>query len=460
MKKIREIPDFFERLFDTRPFSIVFSIVCAILIWFAVSVTAYKTTHVTFYNIPVMPDLTGTLAEANGLSVVSCDVEKVTVEIEGNRFQIGRLTQEDLTAYLQIGNISTTGEFNFEIAVKSDTNISFNAVNIVPAQAVVKLDKIETRSYDVTASFPNVKVSAGHVLKQDEVVCEPSVIEITGPSAQLDEIAKAEIYTDKSVEIDSLYSLYANEVKLYTEEGALLDMDHLEIPNTNFQVTIPVLTQKELSLTYDIRSVPNGFDLNWFRKRLHLSQENITLASRTNTAFADRDNFNIGVVALNSISLNYSEIFDIDLKEEFINQSNFEQVTLSLDNEGLDSREIFLTSDNVSIINAPSDYDCQAIMKGTPVIIVGEKEELDNLSTQDIVATVDLLGYNVRQSSTDRLDALISISPKLSDTSNDNLVRVWAVGTYRVDVYFTIKQEETVPETASSIIEEASDSET
>ena len=190
MKKIREIPDFFERLFDTRPFSIVFSIVCAILIWFAVSVTAYKTTHVTFYNIPVMPDLTGTLAEANGLSVVSCDVEKVTVEIEGNRFQIGRLTQEDLTAYLQIGNISTTGEFNFEIAVKSDTNISFNAVNIVPAQAVVKLDKIETRSYDVTASFPNVKVSAGHVLKQDEVVCEPSVIEITGPSAQLDEIAK------------------------------------------------------------------------------------------------------------------------------------------------------------------------------------------------------------------------------------------------------------------------------
>ena len=367
MKKIHEIPDFFERLFDTKPFSVVFSVVCAILIWFTISVTAYKTTHVTLYNVPVVPDLTGTLAEANDLSVVSCNVEKVTVEVEGNRSQIGNLKQEDLTAYLQIGNISTTGEFNFEIAVKSDTsNISFNTVKISPSQATVRLDKIETRSYDVTASFPNVKVSAGHVLKQDEVTCEPSVIEITGPSAQLDEIAEAEIYTDKAVEIDSLYSLYTNEVKLYTDEGALLDTDHLEIPSTNFQITIPVLTQKELSLTYDIRSVPNGFDLNWFRKRPHLSQESITLASQTNTAFADRDNFNIGIVGLNAISLNYSEIFDIDLKEEFINQSNFEQVTLTLDNEGLASKEIFLTSDNVSIINAPSDYDCQAITRKTP----------------------------------------------------------------------------------------------
>ncbi|MBR4319492.1 MAG: hypothetical protein IKP69_05510 [Oscillospiraceae bacterium] len=110
-----KIHDFLEKIFDTKPFSIIFSIICAVLIWFSISVTAYKTTHVTFYNVPLSDDLTGTLAEANGLSTVSCDVESVTVELEGNRSQIGRLTKEDLTAYLQIGNISTTGEFNFEI---------------------------------------------------------------------------------------------------------------------------------------------------------------------------------------------------------------------------------------------------------------------------------------------------------------------------------------------------------
>lgn len=451
--KIHDIPHFFSKLFDTRPFSIVFSIMSAILIWFAVSVTAYKTTHVTFYNIPVSDDISGTLAEANGLSAVACDVEKVTVEIEGNRSQIGRLTQDDLTAYLQIGNISTNGEFNFEIAIRSDSNISFNTDKITPSHATVKLDKIETRSFDVSASFPNVRVSSGHVLNKDDVICEPSVIEITGPSAQLDEIARADVFSDKSVEIDSLYSLYTSEIKLYTEEGALMDMDNLEIPSTSFQITIPVLTQKELALTYDIRNAFSGFDLNWLRERLHLSQESITLASQTNTVFADRDNYNVGFVTLDAVSLEFSKDFEIDLKEDFINQSGFQQVTLTLDNEGLASREVWITSDNISIINAPKDYDCQVITRSMPITVIGDEEELETLSTQDIIVTVDLMNYNVQQSTTGSPDATISISPKNGASSDDALVRMWAVGNYRVAVYFTEQVQETVPETSSYIAE-------
>ena len=447
--KIHDIPRFFGKLFDTRPFSIVFSVMSAILIWFAVSVTAYKTTHVTFYNIPVSEDISGTLAEANGLSAVSCDVEKVNVEIEGNRSQIGRLTQEDLTAYLQLGNISTNGEFNLEIAVRSDTNISFNTNKITPAYATVKLDKIETRTFDVSASFPNVKVSSGHVLNIADVICEPSVIEITGPSAQLDEIARVDVFSDKSVEIDSLYSLYASEVKLYTEEGALMDTDNLEIPSTNFQISIPVLTQKELALTYDIRNAFSGFDLNWLRERLHLSEESITLASQTNTVFADRDNYNVGFVTLDAISLEFSKDFEIDLKEDFINQSGFQQVSLTLDNEGLASREVWITSDNISIINAPKDYDYQVTTTKMLINVIGDKDELENLSTQDIIVTVDLMNYNVQQSMTGSPDATISISPKNEDSSDDNLVRMWAVGNYRVVVEFTEQTPETVPETNS-----------
>ncbi|MBE6875422.1 MAG: hypothetical protein E7496_01645 [Ruminococcus sp.] len=452
-RKIHDVPGFFSKLFSTKPFSIVFSVMSAILIWFAVSVTAYKTTHVTFYNIPVSYDISGTLAEANGLSAVSCNVEKINVEIEGNRSQIGRLTQEDLTAYLQIGNISTTGEFNFEIAVRSDTNIAFNTNKITPSYATVKLDKIETRTFDVSASFPNIKVTSGHVLNKDDVTCDPPVIEITGPSAQLAEIARVDVFSDKAVEIDSLYSLYTNEVRLYTEEGALMDTDHLEIPSTDFQINIPVLTQKELTLTYDIRNAFNGFDLNWLRERLHLSEESITLASQTNTDFTDWDNYNIGFVTLDAVSLEFSKEFNIDLKEEFINQSGFQQVTLALDSDGLASREVWVTSDNISVINVPKGYDCQLITRKMPINIIGDAEELETLSTQDIMVTVDLMNYNVQQNLTGSPDASISISPKNDDTSDDALVRMWAVGTYRVSVNLTEQAVETVPETDSSIME-------
>lgn len=452
MKKMDKIHDFLERIFNTKPFSVIFSILCAVLIWFSVSVTAYKTTHVTFYNIPISDSLTGTLAEANGLSIVSCDVESVTVELEGNRSQIGRLTKEDLTAYLQIGNISTTGEFNFEIDIRSDSDISFNTLNISPSRAAVKLDKIETKSFDVTAVFPNIRVSSGHALNQDDVVCEPSVIEITGPSAQLSEISRVEVYSNKAVTIDSLYSFYTEEVRLYTDEGARLDTDDLELPSTNFQVTVPVLTQKELALTYDIRNAFSGFDLNWLRERLHLSQESITLASQTNTEFVKRDSWSVGYVTLDSITLDFSKTLDIELSEDFINQSGFQQVELSLDNEGLDSREFWITADNISIVNAPNDYDCEIITRSMPITIVGDKDELDDLSTQDIIATVDLMNYNVQQNATGSPDAVISFSPKSDPNSNEeNLVRMWAVGNPRVAVYFKEKAKETEPETTAPV---------
>ena len=141
------------------------------------------------------------------------------------------------------------------------------------------------------------------------------------------------------------------------------------------------------------------------------------------------------------------------MKEDFINQSGFQQVTLTLDNEGLASREVWITSDNISIINAPKDYDCQIITRSMPINIIGEEEELENLSTQDIIVTVDLMNYNVQQSMTGSPDATVSISPKTDDASGDDLVRMWAVGNYRVAVYFTEQVQETFPETSSSIIE-------
>ena len=433
MKKIHDAQNFVESLFNTRPFSIAFSILCAILIWFAVSMTAYKTTHATFNHVPVSLDLAGTPAEANGLSAVSCDVEYVNVEIEGNRTQIGRLSPEDIHASIRTGNINTTGEFYFEIAVESDKNISFTASKISPEHATVRLDRIETRSFDVTASFPNVHVTSGHALDKEDVLCEPSSIEITGPSEQLSEIAKVDVYSDKALEIDSMYSLYSNEVRLYTEEGALLDDESLEIPNVNFQITIPVLTQKELELTYDIRNTPNGFDLDWLRERLELSEETITLASQTNTVFADRDTWSVGYIKLNEIGLDFTTDFIISLDEDYINQSGFQQVTLTLDNEGLASREFKVSNENISVINAPRNYDYNIITRSMTITVIGDKTELENLSTQDIIVNVDLLNYDILQSTSFSADATVSFY---------NQSKLWSVGNYKVALNFTEQETE------------------
>lgn len=413
-----------EKLITSKPFAVVLSIMTAVIIWFAIVTNVYSSTPVRFYHIPVKVELTGTSAEANGLSVVDCDVETVNVELIGDRSQIGILTAENLTAYADVGNISNKGQFALSLNVKANNNIGFSVASVMPDTVNVRLDKIETRTFPVEPAFPNIGVASGHSLYWDKVLCDPPEIEITGPSAQLSEIGKVVAHSSKNMEISSSYLLYTDEVRLYTGDGMLLDTDDLEIPNVNFQVSIPVLTQEELQLTYDLIGIPSGFDQEWLRERLRLSEESITLASQTSTAFANKS-LSIGYIRMSEIGLDYNATMDIQLGEEYINQSGIQQVTLSLDSEGLSSRSFIVNQDNINIINQPSNYDFKKVTKNMSVTVVGDEEVVKHLTAADIIVTVDMLDYDAEQYASESFSRPATISFYQQG-------KVWAVGSYLV----------------------------
>ncbi len=420
MKRLPDIRRRFNEIFTSRLSLIILSILSAILIWFVVSVNVYPTTPRTIYNVPVIIDLEGTSAEAGGLSVVSSDVETVTVQIVGARSEVGILTNEDLVAYAEVRNINMSGTYSLDITVQAENGVKFETNTISPSHVNVEFDRIETRTFDVTAELPNIIVTAGHTM--DEIICEPATIDITGPSAQLDEIASVRVTADKAAELDSSYSLYSSEISLYTEEGSLLESEQLQVPSTNVQITIPVLTQQQLQLTYDIVNTSSGFDLDWLRDRLYLSDDTITYAS-TNPSLAEKDSWYMGNIKLDEIDLDFSTTFTIEEKEGYINQSGIQEVSLTLDSEGLVKREFTVSSDNIIVVNKPSAYDFDIITKNLTISVIGPEEVLNSLSTSDIVVTVDLLNYNSSQSASFSYDSTI--------TFNDNN-HVWAVGVYKI----------------------------
>ena len=435
--KIQGAQHFFSQLTEKKPVVLVLSVICALIIWFTIVVNVYPSTPLEFNNIPFKVDLSGTNAAANGLSLVDCDVESVNVKLTGDRSQIGRLTAEDLIAYADIGATNTAGEYTLNINVTADNGITFNVDSISPAQATIRLDKIETRTFEVTPSYPNIKVTSGHAKDDDDVTCDPPTIDITGPSAQLNEIREVVVSTDRTQEIDSSYSVYTNEVKLYTDNHALLDTDSLEIPKIDFQINIPVLTIKELQLTYDILGTPSKFDTEWLKNRLKLSEENITLASQTSSAFSDLESWYMGYIRLSDIKLEYSSTFDIDLGGEYINRSGIEQVTVTLDSEGLTERDFSIGQENITIVNAPNSYKFELVTKKMSVTVIGTEEELDELTPDDIVVIVDLQNYNAEQASDFSWTPTISFMDK---------TKVWASGSYRIAIQRSDNEETTDPQ--------------
>lgn len=425
MKKISELQNALSEFMARKPVAVVGAVLCAVVVWFVIALNVYPSTPVQFNNIPLEIDLTGSVADANGLSAVSCNVEKVNVQLTGDRSQIGRLSAENLTAYIDFDEVSSAGEYPLQIHLRTDNGIAFNVDTITPTHATIKLDKIETRTYDVEASFPNIRVTAGHALDSDDVVIEPATVDITGPSAQLSAIDKVVVYSDKRQDIDSSFQLYTNQLNLYTSEGALLDQESLTLPSTDFRINIPVLTTKELQLVYTIPGVSSEETLDWLHERLKLSEDTITLASQTSTAFVN-DTFTVGSIRLSEVGLNFTKTFNIELDDEYINRTGIQQVTVSLDNEDVKSREFTVSSDNIQIINPPAGYDFRVITKQLNVTIIGEADELDALSPNDILVTVDLLNYtNTEQLSSFTWPAVISFYDK---------EKLWAYGSYDISV--------------------------
>ncbi len=427
--KMSELKKTYDKLAQSKPATIVLSIAVAILIWFIVSVTLYPTTPVTFYNIPLVVETEGTSAAQNGLNVVSCSVEKVNVQIVGARSKIGTLSEEDLTAYASAENVTTTGEVTLDIHVRSSENVSFEVNMISPSRANVTFDRIETQSFEVTPSFPNIVVTSGHTM--DQVTCEPSTIEITGPTAQLEEISKVVVTSAKAEQIDSSYVLYTTDVTLYNAQNSVIDTEQLTIPTVNFKIDISVLTQKTLPLSYVIRNVPRGFDEQWLRERLVLSNEELTFAS-SDAALANQESWDLGYYpSLSEIGLDYSYTFNVPEKEGIINQSGVKQVTLTLDSEGLEERVFTVAGEDISVINQPTNYDFNVITEKLSITVVGPSEVLDELSTSDIVVTADLSNHNPSQSSSFSADVQISFN---------GVSTVWAAEPYRITLEQTERE--------------------
>lgn len=423
MKLLKNIKNYILNSFNNNTAMIIYSIIIAILMWFVISITIYPTTPKTLSNVPLEIDITGTSAEENDLSVISASAKNVTVTIKGERSRIGSLTADDLTAKAVIENVNSAGEKSLNISVTGkDSDVKFEVTDIKPSKVDVMFDRIDTREYDLTVNAPNITAADGLYMDKSEFKVTPSVIEITGPSKQLDSIDKAQVYVDTKQEINTAYTFHSKDVVLYDKNESKINTDNLTYNSEDFTIDIPVYMQKELDFTYDIRYAPANFDISSLN--IELNVDKINLAS-PNDELQNIDTWSIGSIPLYDLDWDFNKSFTIEVPSNYKNLSNVSTVTAKLNQEGLAKKTV--TVNDISIVNAPSNYDCTVNTYGLTFDIIGPEDDIAEITEKDILVSVDLLKYTV-QSTNFTADATISF-PKYD--------KVWAVGLQKVSVTAT-----------------------
>ena len=402
---------------------VIGSVIIAVIIWFVISITIYPTTPKTISNVPLDIDITGTSAEDNGLSVIKSDVKTVNVTIKGDRSSIGNFSADDLIASAVIENVNKAGEAELNIKItakKSDEK--FEVTSVSPSTVNVMFDRVDTREFELSVEAPNLKAKDDLYMDSEDFKCTPKKVEISGPSTQLDNIEKAAVIVNNSQELESAYTFHSSEVALYDKNGGKIDMSNMRLGDNDYTIEIPVYMQKKLDLSYDLKYAPSSFDSKSLA--LDMSVDSIKLAS-PNTELEKIDKWTIGSIPLYDIGWDYNKTFDIEIPDNYKDLSNVSAVTVKLNTDGLAKKTV--TVNDISILNAPSGYNCSVNTYGLEFEIIGPEDDIAEITEKDIIASVDLLKYNI-QSSSFTADATISFP---------NYPKVWAVGLQKVAVEAT-----------------------
>ncbi|MDE6427294.1 MAG: hypothetical protein K2K89_14320 [Ruminococcus sp.] len=430
MKFTETIREIFRRKSQTNFSLAIYSVIIAVAVWFAVSLTLYPSVPKTIENVTLDLAIGSTAASDSTLSVISCNTQDVKVKVIGSRTQIANIDSDTISAYVDTDNVYTTGRKNLPIKVKSTNGIEFEVSSIEPSTAEVVFDKYESVQFPVQPKIPNVKFDENKTINSNEFSCEPNIVTITGPSSQIKKISNVYAVSNREMTLDSSHALSSDEIQLFSEDNTVIDPSSMTFDTTNFLINIPVLTVKEVGVYVQIVNAPASFDQNALN--LKMSTNTIKIASK-NSQTEIPDKLEIGKILLSDITPDFSKTFDISTileTQNCINMSDTTSITVTTNSENLTTKGITLDQSRINISNAPDEYDYKVITQSLNLEIAGDAETIEKITPNDIVADVNLLNASITEDQF-TYDVIFSC-PKY-----DN---IWAITNYKVSIQRTPKE--------------------
>ncbi len=413
--------------------NIIFALIIAIIVWFAISMQIFPdvTTHVS--DIPIEIKATDYM-ERNALSVTESYADTVTVQLTGKRYEVGNLTADDFTAKADLSAITEPGEYTVSVTV---TPLKENSCTIYDKDLSVKIKVEKTVSRTFSVSQGTLKATADRVvppsdMKIDSITAEPSTITLTGDSTAVEAV--------KSVEIRSVFAGETTEsvtskgqIVFIGANGEVIENPDIKVDNDSFTVNITLYKQKTLPLTVQFTNVPSNFDIDSLKYSIY--PESLTVSS-PDDSLDSQEKFEIGTIDLSQLTTKYLQklTLPITLPEGYKNISGNTSAMVSFENaENYTFLSYAVQKDNIRIVNVPENFDVEVLTNEVTVNVTGPAEEISALASKDIYATIDLMGTTLTTGLKD-----VTAEFTLRGTN----VRSWVTGEYKVSIQVTDRAED------------------
>ena len=373
-----------RKISQSRGFLIAVSILTALILWLYVDNAQER--QVTSNTITVPVEFLGEedILARRGLMVTDGEDVQVRFRLSGLREAIGDINtktdqfrvQVNLTGITAIGTHSLDYDIIFPDSVsESDYTVDYASPHKITVTVAEMYQKEVVIRCEVTGEVPE-----GYMA--DEPQLYPGTLAISGLQENVSQVDHAVVEVDMTGATSDVVK--ALDFVLVDRDGNELDRSLFRTDMDNIQVTVPVLTIKEIPLAIDLVESPGSSSKDVV---IDITPKSVTVAGDSQS-LSNLERLVLTTIDLSELTGDTTREIRIPLpaNSRLLDGEESAQVTISF--VGVETRTYTTTA--ISYIHAPEGREVSIVTQEVDVTLRGPAEELDALSEVNIRVVGDL----------------------------------------------------------------------
>lgn len=352
-------------------------------LWLYVITVVNPEAEQTFYDVPVVMSNESVLKD-KGLMIATDTQPKVTLVLKGNRTDLNKLKNSDITLLADLSRINAAGDQNISYSIGFPGGFADNAFEVLShAPDTVALSVVEwgSKEVDVTVNYIG-SVLLDYIVDKDGAQLDHEKVTITGPKSVIDQITQARV----DVELSGRDQTF-NESFRYTlcdAEGRPVDAAQVKTNVAEVNMTLRIQRVKEINLLLDVKY---GGGATMQTSTIKIDPMTIKVAG-SEALLEGLNSLVLGTVNLADITEDTTLTFPITLTEGLTNLSGQTEATVAIAFPELEVKT--LSVNKIQVVNVPAGVKVNVGTQVCSVTVRGPKDQIDAITEEHLSVRVDL----------------------------------------------------------------------
>lgn len=241
-----------DKIFRSKLFWAALSLLASVVLWMFVTSNEVIMETKTIYDVPVEFKGREELRDRYALIITEGDSQRVWVKIEGNKYDVNRLSNTNISALVDLSSITTPGSQSLGFDVEYDPEV-FNSDFVTAGKSanVIKftVEKLQSKTVPVIAKFTGT-LAEGYIndANLDNLPVEPISVRIQGSQAEIDLVTAALVVIDRE-NLDVSLDIPSTSFELVGEDYEPLTLSTVETDIDTVTVKLPLSKKKTVPLS-------------------------------------------------------------------------------------------------------------------------------------------------------------------------------------------------------------------